>query len=1008
MATNPARSTYRPTKIVRYGKGTRQTYNSTSIDSFFDENDDGSLPPKTRTVGEDKPNVKSSFAVEKAMSWKPASKQVQPPGLEKDTFSVPSSDEEVEVPLKRIPPPKSRAKPTLVDDTLSISDLAPWEKKASQRARTIKSSRAEKVEPLDAERQLQTELALEVARSPHTKPAVPTITAKSTSAAAKLAARRKMHDGGAHSDIVESRTLSKRVIPVSNDAAPISRKRARIVSQDAVDGDRNLCDVSSALVLASAVTHTDTEFDAFDLPGASEDEPMVKKEHKTSSKLVVRHVRGRKPGVSRSAASKGASAPARLYDMLLGDSGPKESAVQSPVVLGSEPSTPISATSERPRTSSSPQTAIERSDELTPRQVRAWDRILPDHSTRGASPSALPIKHLNIAGQRRTQANVLPTGRTLPHTSSDITEIPKKRMKLVDRLKAAASSPSSEDDSDEDTSDEGMGDIELPDTVTSTDNIGTHGLASQLPSQCSTSEAGPRVTYARVRSYLPEDSLEDAMALDLLPMLGRNNTTKGPLQKSAFDLADSDEDAGPAKLRSIHELRAAGKNRGFLQDTEAMLDDMINHDSTARGARRSAFLEIASKMRDKAFAERFIAHGFEQQIVSEFSAPPDAVGDFLFSAMTSLMLVGEPPQHTLTCLYKAGLLPWLLQQLSKDVDMRRVAGDRRNNMSKAAQTGLLAFVDTLRSHASFWEHAQPLIVTPRIVALKALELFIGRSRKLGDRSEMLAADELALVLGNGAANITQTSVADISLSVSVLESLAISTLIFTWPIEISRDVASILPSLQSMNGMPRHTIFLALRLSLNLTNDNARNCDAFAQAETIRYFLHELTDGFARLDSGAHSGDQRALDLDLLILSLGVMTNLADQNAHSRELTVADPTYTAPLLASLVQTFAAGQDRAAEAESMEETNTNVAFGYLAVLLANLCQCAVARAFIAARLPPDRTLGRLVGAVAEFVAFHEKVDLLQSMEAFEGEEGAEAYGVYTAKFRDVLDRLRAVA
>ena len=58
--------------------------------------------------------------------------------------------------------------------------------------------------------------------------------------------------------------------------------------------------------------------------------------------------------------------------------------------------------------------------------------------------------------------------------------------------------------------------------------------------------------------------------------------------------------------------------------------------------------------------------------------------------------------------------------------------------------------------------------------------------------------------------------------------------------------------------------------------------------------------------------------------------------------------------------------------SEQETSSNVAFGYLSILLCYLCVNDVIRAKISSRLEGG-TLKQLLDAVEEFLSFHRKVD-----------------------------------
>lgn len=101
---------------------------------------------------------------------------------------------------------------------------------------------------------------------------------------------------------------------------------------------------------------------------------------------------------------------------------------------------------------------------------------------------------------------------------------------------------------------------------------------------------------------------------------------------------------------------------------------------------------------------------------------------------------------------------------------------------------------------------------------------------------------------------------------------------------------------------------------------------------------------------------------------------------------------------------------------MEETQSNVAFGYLAVLLGDLCQEDHIRYKARGRLP-NSDLKSLLGAIEEFIAHHRKVDEHMfgvEEEEFGGDEKQQETGQhapvaeFTGRLQEVMMRLRAYA
>ncbi|KAM3417508.1 hypothetical protein BST61_g5749 [Cercospora zeina] len=320
-------------------------------------------------------------------------------------------------------------------------------------------------------------------------------------------------------------------------------------------------------------------------------------------------------------------------------------------------------------------------------------------------------------------------------------------------------------------------------------------------------------------------------------------------------------------------------------------------------------------------------------------------------------------------------------------------------MSKSAQTLFVDFVDKLSTHETFWHELSPALITPRTVALKALDSLVGRLRRAGDRSELAGRHELQLILFSQhelALVRHDEAPAGVNLSVSALERLASLGAPVAWPVEVLQRLGEllVLPVLGSENL--KHLRFLTLRLCLSLTHDNIRGCKQLAQLPLVRCLFGYINNGFRNLEL-----EVQAIDLDLLVLEMGVVVNLTEHAEAARQSAAASDAQ--PLLTELVHAFSIGQKRLSEAETEEETAANVAYGYLAVVLAILCRNRDARSVITDNLP-RKNLDNLIEAVDEFIEHHRRVDKL----AFGGEEGGDVWSAFTEKLKGVLDRLKAAA
>ncbi|ORX91472.1 hypothetical protein BCR34DRAFT_608999 [Clohesyomyces aquaticus] len=196
-------------------------------------------------------------------------------------------------------------------------------------------------------------------------------------------------------------------------------------------------------------------------------------------------------------------------------------------------------------------------------------------------------------------------------------------------------------------------------------------------------------------------------------------------------------------------------------------------------------------------------------------------------------------------------------------------------------------------------------------------------------------------------------------------------------------------------------IRLASRLCMNLSNNKPKACDIFAAPAFVQPLIRSISQRFVSL-AGELVDDQRTEVLETLILSLGAMINLAEFSDQARMSVMKGGD---ELVVALAEIFVEGSERAAMADSMEESQSSVAIGYLAVLLGNLCLNGTVRREVCTRLPGQK-IDMLVDKVREFAQYNERVDRMTRGQ-FEGEEGRETWQNFTIRLMLVAERLEKV-
>ena len=141
----------------------------------------------------------------------------------------------------------------------------------------------------------------------------------------------------------------------------------------------------------------------------------------------------------------------------------------------------------------------------------------------------------------------------------------------------------------------------------------------------SNGRVGPKVTYARERSYRVEEETFDEMAILNMPLAVPSYGNRRRLEptKPIDDEMDIEEPPKKATVNSIHELRAAGEHSRFTDDVEELFGDIDPKRSLA--IQRSGYHQIAAKLREKTFLQKFRANGFDERLMSKLELITDEV-----------------------------------------------------------------------------------------------------------------------------------------------------------------------------------------------------------------------------------------------------------------------------------------------------------------------------------------------------------------------------------------------
>jgi len=539
-----------------------------------------------------------------------------------------------------------------------------------------------------------------------------------------------------------------------------------------------------------------------------------------------------------------------------------------------------------------------------------------------SSPGQLNILGLQIQsfgiGSERSLTNG--RGSYLGHRLQNSTT---PRTKLKDRLYGGSKPAhlSSEDngedddrDSDYQSSDSSSKRIPINQQLRCNGVTPSHNTSRENSQQSSSSQAvpriqngGPKITYSRQRSYLTESDVNEAELLTLSDLgsqetnSGRFRTRPGPpklqtLQSLSEEL-DEAPDSQASAPKSIHELREAGTNARLLKDIEALLDDIDSGSSVPIALKRSGLLDIATKLQQPEFCRRFLDHSLETRLFSQFGQSNDVVADILLMAALLPIMANSSSPHVLSQLLDRRVVDLLGRHFHSSQDLAAMVRSRELKMSKVLQADIGSFCASLLV-SSAWRNGRPTQITGRVVSLQCLEYLVRHLREAGSTSDLLPqilVDRLLDILALSqeafsSSVLVQSHITDTELALSILESSTITQPASSdgkhlpWSIECLEKMEKFLTLVQECSGEGLETFrTLALRLCLNLTNNSRSRCEAFSTLGIIRSSLAVIETSFQHLSAGL-TGKAQALTLDNLVLSLGLLINLAEWSKSSREL----------------------------------------------------------------------------------------------------------------------------
>ncbi|KAL8843090.1 MAG: hypothetical protein Q9170_000220 [Blastenia crenularia] len=487
-------------------------------------------------------------------------------------------------------------------------------------------------------------------------------------------------------------------------------------------------------------------------------------------------------------------------------------------------------------------------------------------------------------------------------------------------------------------------------------------------------EGGLRVTYSSQRSHLANEGLDNNNRAFDMPLysdhIASDDAFRNKRERYRAPVVDAAAVESPERvefdgsqnssMRSIHELRESGEKVRLMNDLETLFDDMDGPGLIPISLKRSKLCELIRRLQEPAYCRTLLDQGYDRRLLAmSASKENDAVVHALHaSTILHLVTVSSGSQY-ISQTSASHVAEIFAARLKDDQDLVSIAQSRKSNISKRGQADLADCVEILL-RSNVWRNGAPTSISGRMIGLQGLDNLVRRRRESGCKTKMLSSriaerliepwflDPEASPLHQHAQQMLQTQ-----LTVSILESCTIVGPDHDDSPWSAITLAPILAVLAWLNHMPLSesvaTRRLVLRLCLNLTNNKPQLCQEFAKPDVIRSILDVV-------------------------------------ESHFRIL--SDP-----------QQQGSGRKAVAEVYSEEETSSNVAFGYLSVLVAYLSMEEPARVIVAKRLD-DGNLQLLRDAVEEFLQYHRQVDKIPDVD--EGEMDVKTN--FIGRLETVLARL----
>lgn len=427
------------------------------------------------------------------------------------------------------------------------------------------------------------------------------------------------------------------------------------------------------------------------------------------------------------------------------------------------------------------------------------------------------------------------------------------------------------------------------------------------------SSSALKYTYGQGRKVLEEEGdILEALTFPeeiSFPLKGRRLELRAPKETASAQGAIDDEDPAMlnspnSKLKDIHELRQAGANSRVADTMQDLADQIGSPNNKPSSSRRAALLQVAEKIKDKTFMRQCRDYGVEAALLKDVGKETDMISGYLILSILVTILAKWPSSHIQQLVRLGNPAGMFALFLGASRDIKVIARDRKSNLSKRAQSSILAIQTTLRE-LPIWGEAPPSRISPRSLVLKCLHLLVTQDTNAAKDPTIFSptvAEALFTILSEAAESTEHwnypeaTDAIDLAQTLSVLDFYAVSV---AESQRASADwAARYLPIVADIFGASSRNVASdasnengskiledsVLKLTINLVNNSLEAPDIFVSKGLIPALAGSISSNFSQVWASVSQDTWVDGILDSLVLRLGIMINFCEHNTLVRKV----------------------------------------------------------------------------------------------------------------------------